>query len=139
MNTLYGIWIDHSHAFIITANEVGDMVFEEIKSSIESKHKTGIEDGEHHTLADDNVNEKRRHNEMKGFCEDIVDHIKDANEIAIFGPSTAKHQLKNFIEDKHKALAAKIVRFETSDKLTEAEMRTFVKKLFMLPRRAVVK
>lgn len=135
---MYGIWVDHSHAFIVTSNTEGDMVIEEIKSSVESKHKTGIEDGEHHTLADDNVNEKRRHNEMKGFCEDIVSHIKDANEIAIFGPSTAKHELKNHMEKKHKSLAEKIVRLETSDKLSEAEMKALVKNLFMLPRKAVV-
>lgn len=131
MHTLYGIWIDHSHAFIVRSNLLGEMTIMELSSDVEARHSGG--DGEHHTVVNQNKHSERMHNEMHTFCEEIIKHLADADEIVIFGPATAKHDLKHVLE-KHKALHEKVMAVETTDKMTEAELKAFVKKTFMLPR-----
>lgn len=134
MHTLYGIWIDHSRAYIVRSNLLADqMTISELESDVEAHHKGGAGGEEHHTIADQNKNNDRRANQMHTFCEEIIKHIADADEIAVFGPSTAKHDFKNALE-KHKVLAEKLKFVETTDKLSEPEIKAFVKKIFMLPR-----
>lgn len=134
MHNLYGIWVDHAHAHIVRSNLLGDnMTIIELTSGVEPHHHAGINDEEHHTIANQHAHDHRRSNQMHAFCEEIVKHIADADEIAVFGPGTAKHDFKHELE-KHKVLHDKLVAVETTDKLSEAELKAFVKKVFMLPR-----
>ncbi len=131
MHTLYGIWIDHSRACIVRSNVIGDnMTVTELSSDVDT-HASG--NGEHHTITNENRHKEKVHNQMHAFCKEVVKHLADADEIAVFGPGTAKNEFKNELE-KHKAIFEKLVSVETSDKLTEAEIKAHVKKIFMLPR-----
>lgn len=128
---LYGIWIDHAHAFIVKVQKNGEMMINEVSSGVEPHHHSGIQQGEHFTITDQDHENQTRAHDMKAFCKTILSHLHDAEGIVVFGPSTAKHDLKHAIE-ADKALAHKLKGVETTDKLTEAELKDFVKKSFDL-------
>lgn len=131
MHTYYGLWIDHAKAFLIKANKMGEVSTDTFYSGVEAKHKGGDMD-EHTTIINQNRHEERRHNEMKAFCREIIDKMRDADEILVFGPGQAKHEFKNILEE-HKVLFEKLKELETTDELTEPQMIEYVKKHFNLP------
>jgi len=65
--------------------------------------------------------EAHRHELLKHFYEEIVDHLGAVDEILIVGPGQAKHDLRKHIEH-HKGLKGKVVELETVDKMTEKEL-----------------
>jgi stalled ribosome rescue protein Dom34 len=132
MHNYYGIWIDHREAFIVKASKMGEMEVKHVSSEVEA-HNHGGESQEHLTLANQRSNSEHRHNEMKAFSRDILSHLTDADEIVIFGPGQAKHDLKHELE-AHKALAEKLKSLETTDALTEAQLKAFVRDYFKLAR-----
>ena len=131
MHTYYGIWIDHSSATIIKSDKLAEMTFEHFESTVEPNAHGG-ETEENFTIVNQNKLNERRENELQKFCRDLVKHLTDADEIVVFGPSTAKFELKKEIENVH-ALAEKLKGVETTDKLSEPEMKEFMKKFFLLP------
>ena len=132
MHTYYGIWIDHAHATLVKSNKLAEMTLTHFGSAVES-HIHGTHDSnEHLTIVNQQKQEERRHNEMKTFSREILTHIMDADELVVFGPGTAKHEFKHQLEE-HKVLAEKLKGVETTDKLTEAELKDFVKTFFKLP------
>jgi len=133
MHTFYGIWVDHAHAFIIKTNKVAEMEIDEMRSDVEPHHHGGVHGDERLSLTDQNSHSERRHHQMKAFSKELIKRVEKGDELVIFGPGTAKHELKNVLE-KNKALAAKLKGVETTDKLSEHEMKEFMKKFFKLPR-----
>lgn len=134
MKNLYGIWIDHKLAQIVHANLAGDsFTITSVESNVEGHAKESDEDGDHFTIVNHHRQDNRRGEQMKHFAEEVIRHLQDPEEIIVFGPGEAKHEFKHILE-KHKALADKLKRIETTDKMTEAELRDFTKKAFVLPR-----
>ncbi len=133
MKNLYGIWIDHAHAYIVRANELDVVGVTKLDSGVEPHHHSGEDGGERHTMSDQGSYNKRQANQMHTFTKEIVGQLNDANEIIIFGPSTAKHDLKHAIE-ANKGLAQALTSVETSDTMTENQLTAYVKKHFGLPR-----
>ncbi|QQR55236.1 hypothetical protein IPG41_01595 [Candidatus Peregrinibacteria bacterium] len=131
MYTYYGIWIDHAKAFVLKGNKMGEFTLQFLGSNVEP-HNHGGESAEHLTVTNQHRHEERRKNEMKAFSREILELIKDPDEIVIFGPGTAKHAFKHELE-AHKALASKLKGVETSDHLSEAELKEFMKDYFNLP------
>lgn len=131
MHTFYGLWIDHAKAFLVKANKMGETSLENFFSNVEG-HNHGGESEEHLTVTNQHRHEERRHNQMKAFCREIIDHMRDADEILVFGPGKAKHEFKNILEE-HKVLFEKLKELETTDELTEAQIIEYVKKGFNLP------
>lgn len=132
MQKLYGVWIDHSRALIVKCNEDDVMSVTELSSSVEPNRHEG-KSFERLTLTNQKVFEERRRNEMKAFCRQVLDAVKEADELAIFGPADGKKDLKKEI-DEHKVLKGKLTTMETADKMTENQLKAYVRKLFSLPR-----
>lgn len=132
MSIYAGLWIDHSNAHLVISNALGDMTVQSFEGYVEPHHHGG-ETEEHLTLTNQKSHDERRHNQMREFCETILPHLSAANELLIFGPGTGKSEFKNVLE-KNKALAGKFKGLETADKLSESELKEFVKKYFKLPR-----
>ena len=131
MYTYYGIWIDHAKAFVLKGNKMGEFEVQHFDSEVEP-HTYGGEGGEHLTISNQQRTNERRHNQMKAFSRELIKHLNDADEIVVFGPGTAKHEFKNELED-HKPLAPKLKGVETTDSLSEAELKDYVKEYFKLP------
>lgn len=135
MLKFYGVWVDHAHAFVVKTNPLGEILsVVELDSEVPPKNHGGLNGDEHLTSMNQNKNFEHRKNEMHKFCKEVIDHIKDADEIVLFGPGIAKNELKNEIEEV-KALAPKLTRVETTDKMMTAnELKETVKRFLMLPR-----
>lgn len=133
MKNLYAVWIDHQRAFVVKANPVGDMTIAEMNSAVEPHRKSTLSGGDQFTITNQNKQAHRRENEMHSFTKEVLTRLTDADEIVIFGPSTAKFDLKHELEH-NKTLASKLTKMETCDKMTEAELKEYVKKTLNLPR-----
>ena len=132
MHTYYGIWIDHSRTAIIKANKIAEVEIHWMKSEVEPHIHGSADSNEHLTIVNQQQHEERRHNQMKAFSREIIKQMGDADEIVVFGPGTAKHEFKHELED-HKPLAGKLKGVETTDELSEAELKDYVKSYFHLP------
>ncbi|MFA5842273.1 MAG: hypothetical protein WC882_01160 [Candidatus Gracilibacteria bacterium] len=132
MQKLYGVWIDHSRALIVKCNEDDVISVTEMMSEVEPNRHEG-KSFERLTLTNQKVHGERRHNEIKAFSRQVLEAVKDADELAIFGPADGKKDLKKEI-DEHKVLKGKLTAMETADKMTENQLKAFVRKLFNLPR-----
>jgi len=128
-----GLWIDHETAFIVIISN-GDQKIKKIESEVESHIKTlggsrtaspyGPQD-----VATERKLERKRKQHLHQYYQNIIDTIKDAKSIFIFGPGKAKIELKKEIK-KFKELSTKVIGVETTDKMTEAQIIAKVKKIF---------
>ena len=128
-----GLWIDHETAFIVIISN-DDQKIKKIESGVESHIKTlggsrtaspyGPQD-----VATERKLERKRKQHLHQYYQNIIDTIKDAKSIFIFGPGKAKIELKKEIK-KFKELSTKVIGVETTDKMTEAQIIAKVKKIF---------
>jgi len=128
-----GLWIDHETTFIVIISN-GDSKIQKIGSKVESHIKTlggartaspyGPQD-----VATERKLERKRKQHLHQYYQKVIGAIKDADHIFIFGPGAAKSELEKQM-GKSKALSAKIVGIEPSDKMTEGQMIAKVKNFF---------
>jgi hypothetical protein len=127
MNKQVGLWIDRNKAVIVT-----------IANNIEAK-RIITSDMEHYVLysttipgdgSPENIRDRRFWNHLGEYFDKIMEHIRDAAEIQIFGPGVAKYELQKRLEDE--GLWEHVVSVEEVDKLTDLQIATKVQKRFPL-------
>ncbi len=135
-----GIWVDVRNAHImnlieteegieITVKQLGSEIEEATaKGGTRSKTPYGPQGG-----VTDRHLEERRHHEEKAFFEEIIQAVDpETDELVIFGPSKAKHGLFNIMDaDKH--FRPRIVAVESADRMTEHQMKAWVREFFKHP------
>jgi len=131
--TFCGIWIDSAHAYIIEADEFDIVSFETLGSEVESRRNAGIEQDERFITTNQKSLDRRREHELKDFVHEIIQRIKNTDSFLIFGPGKAKLTLQDELE-KNADLAKRLVSVETSDSMTENQMKAYVKEFFSLPK-----
>jgi len=65
--------------------------------------------------------EAHRHEMLKHFYEEVIDHLGSVDEILILGPGQAKHELSNRIEH-HKGLKGKVIDLVNAPEMSEVEL-----------------
>ena len=104
------IWIDHREAILAIFKDAHLLKEEEIFSEA-GPHTHG-----------GGWSQKRidahRHAILDHFYDEIVQEIKGADEILIYGPAQAKHELQQHI-NHNKALQQRVLDLITTDKLSE--------------------
>ena len=125
MNKQVGLWIDRNKAVIVT-----------IANNIEAK-RIITSDMEHYVLysttipgdgSPENIRDRRFWNHLEEYYDKIIEHIRDAVEIQIFGPDEAKHELQKRLEQE--GLRDHIVSLEEAGTLTDLQISTRVQKRF---------
>ena len=81
---------------------------------------SGITAPDNLTSADNRREEQTRH-----FCKSLLTNIRDAKQIFVCGPGTAKYEFKHELEKNHQ-LKSRLVGIETTDKLTDSEFKEYV-------------
>lgn len=126
-----GIWLDHKHAYIVSI--VGKMEHvQKIESKADSHYR--LSGGSRSKIAageissERRVEEKRMH-QLHRYYQEIISHVRDAQNIAILGPGEAKLELRKELQNS-KELFGKINRIETTDKMTENQIVARVKGYF---------
>jgi hypothetical protein len=128
MNEQVGIWIDHERAILVFASEGG------IRTKTVDSHVAGHP---HYAGQQDGGGEKKyeaRHGQhLDRFYDEVIRELADSDELWIFGPGEAKFGLKARL-NRSTPQAARIVRVETADKLTNPQIVAKVKAHFGIAR-----
>ncbi len=117
-----GIWMDHSIAHLIEVTEDQSGV-----TSIDSRAEPLDDEqisfkGESHMM-------NKEQEILSTFYKKITDKIKDYDEVLLFGPTDAKSELFNQIDNIHQLSMIKIT-IKTTDKMTENQQQAFVRDFF---------
>ncbi|HVZ85401.1 MAG TPA: translational machinery protein [Polyangia bacterium] len=67
------------------------------------------------------------------FFRELADTLKDAEQILVLGPSTAKLLFLRYLEKNDPALAARVVGLETADHPTDRQIAAHVRHYFGPP------
>jgi hypothetical protein len=129
MKEQVGLWIDHKKAVIVTAEKNGEEL-QQIESNTDkqtsyrgragSKTPTG-------PLAEDHLDRKYLEH-LNKYYDEVIDVVKGANSIFIFGPGEAKHEFEKRLT--HSAPHSHVVAVESADKMTEAQIMAKVKRYY---------
>ena len=127
MHKRVGLWIDRNKAVIVS-----------IANNIEGR-RIITSDMEHYVLystvvpgdgSPENLRDRRFWNHLGEYYAKIIEHIRDAIEIQIFGPEGAKFELQKHLEAE--GLAERIVSVEEADKMTDLQIGIKVQRRFPL-------
>ena len=133
MEKLYGLWVDHEKAIVVSLIDGSHQVIHvesdveghfRLKGGSRSNTPWGIQGA-----TSESKRELRYNKHLNIYFQHIIDLLKDAKQIFIFGPGEAKIELKKEIE-KNNVFLDKISDIETTDKLTEPQIVAKVKKYF---------
>jgi len=117
-----GVWMDHSKAQLIEfAIENEDIKTMSSPFTHEQKEKTW---GKNENL----MHHKEQH-QQAAYYKSLAEAIKGYDEILLFGPTDAKHELYNLLKkDAH--FAKKVIDVEDAGKLSDNQQQAFVREHF---------
>ena len=130
MSKRVGLWLDRNKAVIVS-----------IADNTEAR-RIITSDMEHYVLystivpgdgSPENVRDRRFWNHLGEYYEKIMEDIRDATEIQIFGPEVAKFELQKHLESE--GLDGHIVSIEDAGKLTDVQIATKVQTRFPMKSR----
>jgi peptide subunit release factor 1 (eRF1) len=107
------VWIDHREAILVTFR--GEQVTGEEELFSEVRPHTHGGGWAQHRI------EAHRHEMLKHYYEEVIQHLGPVDEILILGPGQAKHELHHSI-DHHKGLKGRVVAVRSTSRLTEQEV-----------------
>ena len=130
MNKKVGLWINRNKAVIVS-----------IANKTEGR-RIITSDMEHYVLystvvpgdgSPEEIRDRRFWNHLGEYYDKIVAHIRDAEEIQIFGPGVGKYELEKHLEME--GLAIHIVSMEDAEKMSDLQIGLKVQKRFPIPSR----
>jgi hypothetical protein len=132
MKKQIGLWIDHREATIVILTDAG----EEIKHILSNNGKHIKYSGSSHSKTPEGLKEvtsedqrdRQFGNHLNKFYDEVIEFIRTADSIQIFGPGEAKGELEKRIE--HEGLKEHILSIETTDKLTDHQISAKVRERF---------
>ena len=116
-----GIWMDHSNAYLMEL--ANDIIVQRVVSEL-ANHETDFNFYKGEKL----IHKKEQHLQLS-YYKKIGEIIKKYQDVVLFGPTDAKNELLNLIKTDHLFEDIKI-EVKNSDKMTEAQMQTFVRDYF---------
>lgn len=127
MKKKIGLWIDHRKAVVVIIQD-GEEEIREILSNVDKRTRyKSSRDLENRTGED--VRDRRYENQLNRFYDEVIDVIRDADSLRIFGPGEAKGELVKRIGQE--GLKASILPIETVDKMTNRQISSRVRELFL--------
>ena len=129
-----GLWIDHRKAVIVIISN-GSEEIKEITSNTE-KH-IRFAGGNSEDGSSEDVRDRQYGNHLNSYYDSVIDVIRDADTIQIYGPGEAKGELEKRLESK--GLGEHIVRIETVDKMTDRQITAKVREYLRLKKAQLVR
>lgn len=128
-----GIWIDSSKAIIVTLLDGKEHIIK-IESNIENLMDLGKEGnkgtfmGTHHINNERKFEERKKH-QVDSFLKNVIEEIKQDDELYVFGPGEVKLKLKTAIENTNH-LSSRLKSLETADSMTQNQLVAKVKDFY---------
>ena len=130
MDRNVGLWIDHKQAYLIW-NENGKI--QVIPSRIEPPaHYSGGTQlgGKLNQKADIEARRSDRFKlQINKYYQQVMTALRDASSIFVMGPGEAKVEFQKAIR-KSKDLQKRLLKVETTDKMTKNQMIAYVRKFY---------
>jgi hypothetical protein len=133
MNKKVGLWLDRTKAVIVS-----------IANKTEGR-RIITSDMEHYVLystvvpgdgSPEEIRDRRFWNHLGEYYDKIVAHIRDAEEIQVFGPGVAKYELEKRLEQE--GLASHIISMEEAEKMSDLQIGIKVQNRFPVQSRFVL-
>lgn len=134
MKKQVGIWLDYREALVVRLEDA-DATLARIESEIEDFHVAGgartpgTPWGPMDKVSESGYLERRNQQEQR-FYKRIMEAVKEADELYIFGPAEAKLGLEKAIEAST-TFSPKVLAVEVADSMTQnqvvAQVRSFFK------------
>lgn len=134
MENKTGVWIDSSKVIIVKLSGSNENITE-IESDIENRiyhEKEGDKGsfmGSRH-INNENKFEGRKKNQTDSFLKNVVEQIKNDDELYVFGPAEIKTKLKQYLEKEENNVIKKLKSVETADSMTLNQVVAKVKKFY---------
>ena len=135
MEKQVGIWIDTKKAIIVALEGHKEEKITEIDSEVENRiyhneeSNKGTFTGSHQSDSETKF-DNRKKEQMDYYLKAIVNHIKKADYLYIFGPGKTKLKLEQKIRDEKSLDKIKLKAVETTDKMTLNEIVAQVKDFY---------
>ena len=135
MEKKVGIWINTQKAIIVTLfGENGEKITE-IDSDIETRmyHNKEGNKGSFSGIYHNNLETKfdnRKKDQIKNYLDDVIENIKGADYLYIFGPAEAKLKLEQKLHDEKSLGKTNLKAVETSDSMTLNQVVAQVKEFY---------
>jgi hypothetical protein len=128
-----GIWLDKEKAYILVL-ENGAESMVTIQSNIENFRIHGgsgtrLKGGPQDVVQDSKYLEREKHQTKRYFTE-IIELVKDADKLMIFGPADIDKKLKKELELFHKSLDKKVILVEKADSMTLNQTKALIRDAF---------
>lgn len=128
MDKKIGLWLDRNKAVIVS---ITDNVQARVIITSDMAHYLPYRNGSiEHEISEEGISDPRFWKHLSEYYEKIVLHIRDASEILIFGPASAKQELQQRLDGQ--GLGGLVVGFEDAGRMTDLEIATKVLKRFPL-------
>ncbi|PRY86941.1 hypothetical protein [Mongoliibacter ruber] len=132
-----GLWIDFNKAHIIGYQDGSVEILETVESPVESLRRQDGEGNDSTKFTSNNNhtsnNEYRKNNisqnELKEYFKILESKLQPFDDILIFGPGTAREQIKNRLREI-KSFDSKWISVQKSDKLTDNQLLAFVRDFY---------
>jgi hypothetical protein len=134
MKQSIGLWIDHRKAIVVTIKNDKEFI-RVIESNVERRvrlaggSRTATPYGPQEVASESKRDERYRHH-LDVYYSEVIQAIRDADSILIFGPGEAKGELKKAIEES-KDMGRHIVGVESADKMTQRQIAAKVRDYFV--------
>ncbi|MCF8247015.1 MAG: hypothetical protein K9J37_18930 [Saprospiraceae bacterium] len=130
-----GIWLDYKEANFIELLDGELKQFRKIDSDVDtSKARGGMQNrgkaGGIMAGVSEKTFENRRRNEEKSYFSKIIENVRDADEVVIFGPGEAKDLLVSAIKTDPNHFNSDLKAVLTADSMTENQKVAYVKSFF---------
>lgn len=132
MKTKAGLWVDRRQAIVVLLTDTGEEIKEIMSNAEKQLRRTGSTplqgnfDPQH--VPADATRQRAYTTELNSFYDEIIDSVRDAESILIFGPGEAKGELKKRLDGKN--LGDSVVGIETVDNMTNPQIAAKVRQHF---------
>ena len=118
-----GIWMDHSSAHLV------EFTNDFIETSTISSKFTHQEK-EHSLSKSENLMHNKEQQQQSEYYKALGQHIRNYEEVLLFGPTDAKVELLNTLRADHRFEKIKM-EVKQADKMTENQQHVFVREHFL--------
>lgn len=128
-----GIWLDRQKAIIVNYNKDSEHIYK-IESEVEDYNIKGGSRSKTPWGPQEKVSEKtyleRRKHQLAAFFKRIVEKIKDADSIVIYGPAETKIHFKETLHKDFGEIYTKVKLVKTEDSMTDNQFKALVRDFF---------
>jgi stalled ribosome rescue protein Dom34 len=132
MSSKVGLWIDHRKAIVVAVNEKGEETIEITSDAEKQLRRAGdlpLEGAyESRQVPTDDKRQRAFTGQLNNYYDAVIEEIRDADSVLIFGPGEAKNELKERLAGNN--LSELIVGIETVDKMTNPQITAKTRKYF---------